>query len=156
MKAVIADRTSGRSRVSQEDRGRSLGRDVEGVLHMPPAPTPDHQDLEGSLEVYLRIHWAREIRAKVYHNVNVAAAGGWPNDYRIPDLVLLLPGCAAVRKDAYFEGPPDVVVEIHSPGDESFDKLPFYAALGVAEVWIIERDSKGGQVCTRSRAASIR
>jgi len=56
--------------------------------------------------------------------------------------VILLPNTAAVRKDIHFEGPPDVVVEIRSPEDESLDELPFYARLGVPEVWIIDRDSK--------------
>jgi len=38
------------------------------------------------------------------------------------------------------------VVEIRSPGDESFEKLPFYAKLGVPEVWIIDRDTKVPQL----------
>jgi Uma2 family endonuclease len=33
-------------------------------------------------------------------------------------------------------------VESRSRGDEFYEKLPFYAALGVQEVWIIDRDSK--------------
>jgi hypothetical protein len=33
---------------------------------MPPAPNPDHQDLEGQLETWLRIHWARPNRSGVY------------------------------------------------------------------------------------------
>jgi Uma2 family endonuclease len=39
-----------------------------------------------------------------------------------------------------------VVVEIHSLGDETYEKLPFYAELGVPEVWIIDRDSKEPEV----------
>ena len=35
-----------------------------------------------------------------------------------------------------------MVVEIRSPGDETMEKLPFYAQLGVPEVWIIDRDTK--------------
>ena len=35
-----------------------------------------------------------------------------------------------------------MVVEIRSPGDESYEKLPFHAGLGVPEVWIIHRDTK--------------
>jgi hypothetical protein len=35
-----------------------------------------------------------------------------------------------------------VVVEIRSPNDESEDKLPFFAQIGVLEVWIIDRDTK--------------
>ena len=74
--------------------------------------------------------------------LNVAAPGDWPNNYRIPDLVLLTPERFDIDHNEYFEGAPDVVVEIHSPGDESYDKPPFYAELGVPEVWIIHRDSK--------------
>src|SRR5687768_205083 len=60
-----------------------------GVLHFMPAPSNEHQDLEGALEVYLRLHWARQRRAKVYHNANLAPVGGWPDDFRIPDLLLV-------------------------------------------------------------------
>jgi Uma2 family endonuclease len=118
----------------------------EGVLHMPPAPNREHQDLEGNLEFYLRMHWARSHHARVYHQINVAAPGGWPNNYRIPDLVLLTPERFGIDRNEYFEGAPDVVVEIHSPGDESYDKLGFYAELGVPEVWIISRDSKAPEL----------
>jgi Uma2 family endonuclease len=114
----------------------------EGVLHMPPAPTPEHQDLEWALETFFRTHWVRRHEGKVYHNVNFSAVGGWPDDFRIPDLVLLTPSSRAVRKDVHFEGAPDVVIEIKSPGDESLEKLPFYSALGVPEVWIVDRDTK--------------
>ena len=30
----------------------------EEVLHMPPTPNREHQDLEASLEIYLRLRWA--------------------------------------------------------------------------------------------------
>ena len=118
----------------------------DGVLHMPPMPNRMHQDLEWALETYLRLHWAPARQAKVYHEVNLASIGGWPNNYRIPDLLLLLPERFAIDRNEYFEGPPSVVVEIHSPGDEAHDKLPFYAALGVPEVWVIHRDTKEPEV----------
>ena len=51
---------------------------------------------------------------------------------------------AGIEVDA--EGAPEVVVEIRSPDDESYEKLAFYAALGVPECWIIERDSKHPEV----------
>jgi Uma2 family endonuclease len=119
----------------------------EGVLHMPPAPNRFHQDLEGSLETYLRFRWARPRGAKVYHQINLAAPGGWPEkNYRIPDLLLLTPERFSIDHNEYFEGAPDVVVEIHSPGDEAYEKLPFYAALGVPEAWIIDRDTKEPEI----------
>jgi Uma2 family endonuclease len=130
---------------------RRRGADIwdemwEGVLHMPPAPNIEHQDFEYELEAWLRTHWACAPKRRVYHGVNVAPPGGWPDDYRIPDLVLLAEDCAAINRGECLEGPPTVVIEIRSPGDETLDKLPFYANLGVPEVWVIERDSRAVQV----------
>jgi Uma2 family endonuclease len=95
----------------------------DGVLHMPPMPNREHQDLEWALETFIRLRWTPGSGWRVYHNINVASPGGWPNDYRIPDLVLLT-----------------------SPGDESYEKLDFYASIGVPEVWIIDRDSRTSEI----------
>ncbi len=132
---------------------RHRGADIwdemwEGVLHMPPAPNIAHQDFEYALEAWLRTYWAYVPERRVYHGVNVAPAGGWPDDYRIPDLVLLAEDCAAKNCGEWLEGPPTVVIEIHSPGDEALDKLPFYASLGVPEVWVIDRDSRAVEIHT--------
>jgi Uma2 family endonuclease len=104
-------------------------------------PNRFHQDIEGALETFLRSIWAPRAKAKVYHQINLASIGGWPKNYRIPDLLIVLPERFAIDRNEYFEGPPNVVVEIHSPEDESYDKLPFYEKLGVLEVWIIDRDT---------------
>lgn len=109
---------------------------------MPPLPNRDQQDLEGCLECYLRFCWAPTCQGKVYYQINVSPGGDWTKNYRIPDLVLLLPERFVIDRDEYFEGAPNVVVEIHSPGDEAYEKLPFYRDLGVPEVWIIERDTR--------------
>ena len=118
----------------------------EGVVHMPPVPNRTHQEFEWALEAWLRRNWARPRGNKVYHQINVASVGGWPNDYRIPDLVLLTPDRFSIDHNEYFEGPPTVVVEIHGPGDEAYEKMPFYAKLGVPEAWIIDRDAKVPEV----------
>jgi Uma2 family endonuclease len=57
-------------------------------------------------------------------------------------LVLLTPARFHIDRNEYFDGGPDAVVEIHSPGDEAYDKLDFYAKLNVREVWIIDRDTR--------------
>jgi Uma2 family endonuclease len=113
-----------------------------GVLHIMPVPNREHQDFEFELEAYLRRHWARPHGAKVYHQINLAPPGGWPDDYRIPDLVMVTPQRLHIDHNTYFEGATDGIVEIHSPEDEAYDKLPFYEELGVAEAWIIHRDTK--------------
>lgn len=118
----------------------------DGVLHMPPEPNRHHQDLEGSMETFLRTRWARPRRCKVYHRINLALPGRWPDDFRIPDLVLLTPERFFIDKNEYFEGAPAVVVEIYSPGDEAYEKLEFFARLGVPEVWIVHRDTKEAEI----------
>src|SRR5262245_18570937 len=51
-----------------------------------------------------------------------------------------------INRGDYLEGARDIVVEIESPGDETRQKLPFYAELDVPEVWIIDRDSKEPEI----------
>jgi len=114
----------------------------DGVLHMAPTPSWSHQDFEGAFETWLRAHVGRPRKVRIVHTLNLASPNGWPNNYRVPDLILFAPERDAINCDIYLEGAPDVVVEIESPGDESREKFPFYAALGVPEVWIIHRDTK--------------
>jgi Uma2 family endonuclease len=118
----------------------------EGVLHMAPSPNRDHQDVEFELEAWLRRHWAEPNGCRVYHQINVAEPGAWPNNYRVPDLVLLAPSRFKIDRNEYFNGGPDAVVEIHSPGDEAYEKFDFYAKNGVREVWVIDRDSRRPEI----------
>ena len=117
----------------------------EGILHMPPMPNCHHQEFQWYLETFLRRHLRRK-GIEVYHEVNLASPGGRPSDYRIPDLVLIGPSRGEINRNDYIEGAPDVVVEIESPGDETREKMPFYAKIGVPEVWIVGRDTKAFEV----------
>ncbi len=60
------------------------------------------------------------------------------NDWRIPDQVYARP------EQEINEGltGAELVVEVRSPGDESYAKLPFYAARGVTEAMIVHRDRR--------------
>ena len=118
----------------------------EGVLHMPPAPNREHQDFLMTLCSWLQTHWAAALGNRVHGPINLASPGGWPNDYRIPDLVLLTPDRFDIDHNEYFEGAPTVVIEIRSPGDETIEKIPFYAKLDVPELWIIGRDTKAPEL----------
>lgn len=116
----------------------------DGVLHMPPLAGSRHQDLSEDLLVYVRYYWAKPRKAQVAGQRNLSRPGAgdnWRDDYRIPDLLLLTRGHFHVRKESHWEGAPNAVVEIHSPGDEAFEKLDFYRDLGVPEVWIIDGDT---------------
>jgi hypothetical protein len=96
---------------------------------MAASPNREHQDFEYGLEFWLREHWAKPNGCRVYHQINVAEPGTWPDNYRIPDLVLLTPARFHIDCNEYFDGGPDVVVEIHSPDDEAYEKLGFYAMI---------------------------
>ena len=118
----------------------------EGVLHIPPPPSREHQDLTARIATWLQTHWTMPRGNRVHMQINVASPGGWPNDYRIPDLVLLTPDRFEIERGEYLEGAPTVVIAIRSPGDETIEKMPFYAKLGVPELWIIDRDTRRAEL----------
>ncbi|HEX6986206.1 MAG TPA: Uma2 family endonuclease [Planctomycetaceae bacterium] len=118
----------------------------DGVLHMNPPPNLDHQKFEHELEGWLDQNWGIPQGGAVYHNVGVARPGQWPRDYRAPDLVLVGPDRLDRLRETHVEGGPTVAVEIRSPGDETYEKFEFYASVGTAEVWVIDRDTKRPEV----------
>jgi Uma2 family endonuclease len=61
-----------------------------------------------------------------------------PHDFRVPDITVYPLEAGTVRGT---DGPAALAVEVRSPGDDSFKKLPFFDAMGVGEVLIVHRDS---------------
>jgi Uma2 family endonuclease len=120
-----------------------------GVLHMPPMPNGMHQDFVGDLRDYLKRNWAKQRGGLVRADANLTAPedeASWTLNYRVPDLVLVDAARRHIDKNTYLVGAPLVVVEIASPGDETYDKFPFYAGLGVPEVWVIHRDTRTPEI----------
>ena len=119
------------------ERRRKLGTDLldeiwEGVIHMNPAPRPRHGLLVVQLTGAL-IAPAAAARLEVIDIFNL----GEPDDFRIPDAGLITPGAEAVFLDT-----AALVIEVLSPGDETWEKLPFYAAHNVDEVLIADPDER--------------
>lgn len=75
-----------------------------------------------------------------------------PTDYRVPDLSFLLPERYGRFVDGWIVGGPDAVLEVVSPGDESREKLPFYADLDVREVIFLDRLTRTVEVLRASQA----
>jgi Uma2 family endonuclease len=145
MRAVIADMPRHWLEERKNSKAAQWDEMWDGVLHMPPMPTGDHQDLELDLGSYLKREWARPIGGLVRHQVNLTTTDDehdWRRNYRIPDLVLLTPDRRHIDRNSYMAGAPAAVVEIESPDDETRDKFEFYGELGVPEVWVIHRDTK--------------
>jgi len=141
---------------------RRLGHDRydemwEGVLYVHPMPSNPHQDLRddllGELEALAR---EGKVPGRWRTERNLAKPGGWPGDFRIPDLIYLGPQAACQDAGSHYDGPPDVVVEIAGEGDTSREKLPWYAELGVPEVWILDLKARQPEVLVRSGATYLK
>jgi Uma2 family endonuclease len=147
MKAVIA-------RVTDEELAvrRRTGIDRwdemwEGVLHMRPAPNYEHQRMLDRLIIVLAPLLDETKRGTLRSGINVFAKMGPTENYRIPDLTFIASGRESIiARDGVRGGGPDAVIEIRSPDDETYEKLPFFAALGVREVIVIDRDNKRPEI----------
>jgi Uma2 family endonuclease len=140
--------------VSEEELAyrRSTGLDRwdemwDGVLHMTPAPSVEHQRVINELIMFLGRHIAATGRGILRSGINVFREIGERPDYRIPGLTFVVVGREHIlHEDGVRGGGPDAVIEIRSPEDETYDKLPFYAAVAVREVIVIDRDTKRPQI----------
>lgn len=115
------------------DERRRLGLDVrderwEGVLHVAPYAGSAHGRLEAQLD-FLLYPRARAAGLVAGGRFNLGDAA----DYRIPD-----GGYHHDISGATYVETAAVVVEILSADDESYAKLPFYAARGVDEVIMVD------------------
>ncbi|MBI3267937.1 MAG: Uma2 family endonuclease, partial [Planctomycetes bacterium] len=91
------------------------------------------------------------VKAPGTPDVDVAGARV-PRDYRGPDQAFLLKGHEGRIRKGWIVGPPDALIEIRSPGDETYEKFPFYHTLGVPELIVIHRDTKAVELYTRGES----
>jgi Uma2 family endonuclease len=111
----------------------------EGVYHVVPPASEEHQRIAG--RIYVALFPAVEATGLEYrYEVGLFDPAG-PNerDYCVPDLVVFdnrYRTAAGVNRRA------ELVIEIRSPGDDSLLKVPYYSRVGVQELLIIERDTK--------------
>ena len=117
------------------ERRRRAGADRldevwQGVLHMVPGPSFEHALISQQLAELLGppARAAGLLAAMSEFNI-----GESEHDFRVPDGGLHRPGASGVWLST-----AALVVEILSPGDESWQKLPFYAAHDVDEVLIVD------------------
>ncbi len=106
----------------------------EGVLHMVPAPNDAHADLAQQLAEILGPPARAAGLFPTMHEFNL---GESVEDFRVPD-----GGLHRARRWGVWEPTAPLVVEIISPDDETWQKLPFYAAHGVDEVLIVDPDAR--------------
>jgi Uma2 family endonuclease len=113
---------------------RRLGHDRwdeerDGVYYLNPAPTYEHQRISQQLaELLGPLARAADLEATV-GGVNIGEQG----NYAIPDASLHRPGTGGV-----YVPTAALAVEILSPNDDTWEKLPFYARRGVEELAIVD------------------
>lgn len=115
----------------------------EGVLHLSPAPAYEHQRIVDRLLLFLAPLLERMGRGTIVTGINVFRAD---DDYRIPDLSFVARGRESVLAEDGARGAPEVIIEVRSPSDETYEKFPFYAAVGVREIVVVPRDTKKPEV----------
>jgi Uma2 family endonuclease len=118
-----------------------------GVWYMTPAPTLEHQRRVDGMIRFLTPLLESTRRGMLVSGINVLQeAEGWKN-YRIPDLTFVATGREHIlHQDGVRAAGPDAVIEIRSPGDDTYEKLPFYAAIGTREVVIVDRDTRATEI----------
>jgi hypothetical protein len=117
----------------------------DGVVHMVPAPSHRHAHIGQQLAELLG-PLARA--AALQPTVNQFNLGESIEDFRVPDGGLHRPGAGGL-----WHPTAAMVVEIVSPGDESWQKLPFYASHGVDEVLIVNPEQQSVDWLALSRGS---
>lgn len=134
MSTVVLEPTTPELEALKERRRRAgldrLDEVWEGVLHMVPAPSYEHAKVAQQLAELLG-PLART--AGLEPAMNEFNLGESERDFRVPDGGLHRPGASGTWLPT-----AALVVEIVSPDDETWQKLPFYAAHGVDELLIVD------------------
>jgi Uma2 family endonuclease len=59
----------------------------------------------------------------------------------------------AEDRQSHWVGPADILVEVVSPEDRTREKIPFYSALGVRELLIVDRQPRALELYLRHEGA---
>lgn len=139
---IIDPEIEDRLRAERVESGADRYDEVwEGTYMMAPMPNIEHQDLVNRLAAVFQetIGWPE--LGMVLPGCNVSdRKTDWHQNYRVPDVAVVLRESSAQNLDTHWYGGPDFVVEVVSPDDKSREKIPFYAGVGVRELLIIDRN----------------
>jgi Uma2 family endonuclease len=113
----------------------------DGVLVMPPLPNIEHQIMVTDLSLAFAAVIDRAAGDLALAGANVSDRNkDWENNYREPDVLVVLHTNPAKNRGTHWVGGPDLAVEIVSPGEDPRQKLDFYAKVKTREVLVIDRD----------------
>ncbi len=120
---------------------------VDGELYVTPPPATRHQVVCSELGFLLQLHLRASRLGQLIHGpVGVRSA----DDVVVePDLVVVLAANTGRIRKEWVLAPPDLVVEVLSPGTARRDlvvKRELYERGGVAEYWVVDPEANQVEV----------
>jgi Uma2 family endonuclease len=111
---------------------------VDGEIAVSPSPVPRHSFTVIALGTILKNHVDQRDLGEVLSDVDTIFG---EHDVRRPDLFYFTKARRRFIGEKAIEGPPDLAVEVLSPGNERSDrrdKFELYAAGKVKHYWIVD------------------
>jgi Uma2 family endonuclease len=133
--------------------------DGEVVLKMPVSV--EHQDVNNYLHFLISAWMARHQIGRAYQPP-LLVKFTLPSGKRIarePDIVVVLKDNPGVFTEQYFEGVPDLIVEVVSPRRRNVDRLTKfgeYEEAGVPEYWVIDPERRYAEFFQRDESGAYR
>jgi Uma2 family endonuclease len=130
---------------------------LEGELIMNPAPNLSHQGVSRNLEFILLQHIKEKESGFLYY----APVDVILDDHTIvqPDLVFIAKERSSILGSRGVEGPPDLVIEIHSSSTMRTDrvsKFQIYARFGIEWYWMLDPQARVMEEYARSPEGYIK
>jgi Uma2 family endonuclease len=121
---------------------------IDGVLYMSPPPSTAHQRAVSKLVARMEIHAEKEALGVVFP---APIAVQLPDQAAIvqPDILFVAKDRQHIIGSTVIEGAPDLIVEILSPSNWTYDrgeKMEAYRQAGVREYWIADGRAKTVEV----------
>jgi Uma2 family endonuclease len=115
---------------------------LDGDIKMVPAPTTQHQFVSSNLEFIVHAFIKEQKLGYIlYAPVDVVFGTGDGREAAQPDIIFVRRDRKEIIAEAEVLGPPDLIVEVLSPGTEARDrgyKMHLYGRYGVEEYWIVD------------------
>ena len=116
---------------------------IDGEHYVTPSPVPKHQQISSNLHFFIRL-WLEEHQVgRVYFACLDVVLSNF--DVVVPDLVFATSErLAAIATAKNWQGAPNLVIEIASPGTRKRDetiKRRLYERSGVDEYWIVDPET---------------
>jgi Uma2 family endonuclease len=127
---------------------------IDGVHYVSPSPITAHQRILGSLYFLVRQHLEQHPQGRLF--LAPCDVIFTLFDIVVPDMLFIREERAAILTEKNIQGPPDLVVEIGSPGTRRRDegaKLALYDRCGVAEYWFLDPGAETVRVYRRRAKA---